>query len=720
MITLQGKYNSAKVFTNTADETTVNQITELLNQDFVKNSKVRVMSDCHAGAGCVIGFTADMGDKVIPNLVGVDIGCTDKDTEFLSDRGWIKISEYNGESVAVYDLDKDSTFFEYPDYVVLPETKFYHLKTKYGIDQMLSKEHTVLLEKGKHHRKGRIGERYTITAEELYKYHQSRVLGMRDCFISEIPNLERETFIEMHDSEIRVQVMVMADGHLENKKVCVCKFKKERKIERCRQLLLNADISFTSGKNTDGSTSFRFNPPVMEKRIGFFQNASLLQLEVIADEVRYWDYDTTQDSYCSTHKEDVDFVQYTFACLGYRTSINYDDRIGKESYRCIVSDGKPRVQLAGFPKTNIEIVKSKDGKKYCFTTSTGFWIMRRNGCITITGNCGMFVVKLGRDFFSLSDLDEVIHNYVPAGFNIHNDALVEFEGLRRLKCLPYLRDGGKFDRSIGTLGGGNHFIEIDVDEDGNKYLVIHSGSRNLGKQVAEYYQDLAVEHCTVRGDLSVQKEVLIGEYKAQGRMKEIPVALRELEKNYVSAFPYYPKELCFLEGEQREDYLHDMFICQTYAEENRYMIASIITQRVFGAHVDEYNSFSSIHNYVSEYDNIIRKGAVSAYKGEELIIPINMRDGSILAFGKGNPDWNFSAPHGAGRLMGRAEAKRKLSLSTFEEQMEGIYTTTANSSTLDEAPLAYKPMKEILDNIGETVEVTKIIKPIYNFKSSGD
>ena len=331
--------------------------------------------------------------------------------------------------------------------------------------------------------------------------------------------------------------------------------------------------------------------------------------------------------------------------------------------------------------------------------------------------CGMFVVELGKEWFSMTELDRIIHEYVPAGFNIHDEEIFNYSYLKELLCLPFLKSE-KFRRAIGTLGGGNHFIEVDIDDNGVKYLVIHSGSRNLGKQVAEFYQSMAVDSCRGLGDLGELKRQAILVLKEQGKANKIPFILKEMEDFHKKTNPMYPKDLCFLEGEQRENYLHDMKICQEYASLNRYMISNIITQNMLGAGTSDFPYFSTIHNYVDLDTNIIRKGAVSAQYGERLIIPINMRDGSIIAVGKGNPDWNFSAPHGAGRLMGRMEAKRKLSMSLFEEQMEGIYTTTVNESTLDEAPFAYKSMDEILSNIGDTAEVEKIIKPIYNFKSA--
>lgn len=275
-------------------------------------------------------------------------------------------------------------------------------------------------------------------------------------------------------------------------------------------------------------------------------------------------------------------------------------------------------------------------------------------------------------------------------------------------------DAEWFERSIGTLGGGNHFIEVDVDEEGYKYLIIHSGSRNLGKQVADYYQNLAIEIMQGKDKLYDMQEKLISEYKAQGRRKEIQQAIKELYQKFNPNPLGIPKELCYLTGKYREEYLHDMKICQEYAELNRNTMADIIIKQMGFTEVER---FQTIHNYI-EYDtNMVRKGAISAKNGELLLIPINMRDGCILGKGRGNDDWNQSAPHGAGRLMSRTKAKEIVKMDEYIESMSGIFTTSVDKNTIDEAPMVYKPIDEIVNNIGDTVEIISIIKPIYNFKA---
>ena len=329
--------------------------------------------------------------------------------------------------------------------------------------------------------------------------------------------------------------------------------------------------------------------------------------------------------------------------------------------------------------------------------------------------CGMLTVELGNIEMDLAVLDTAIRKRIPSGRNVHDGCCVRFDELKELRCYRELKDTKRLERSIGTLGGGNHFIEIDTDSDGVKYLVIHSGSRNLGKQVAEYYQKLAVEIMQGKDELYAMQEKLIVEYKAQGRRKEIQKAIAKLHSNFNPNPIGIPKDLCYLTGKYREDYLHDMEICQRFAVKNRREMANAILDEMG---LSELNSFETIHNYIEFGSNMVRKGAISAKIGEVLIIPINMRDGCIVGVGKGNKDWNCSAPHGAGRIMSRSKAKEVVSIDDFEKSMEGIYTTSVNQSTVDESPMVYKPMKEIVENIKDTVDILKIIKPIYNFKAS--
>jgi len=369
-------------------------------------------------------------------------------------------------------------------------------------------------------------------------------------------------------------------------------------------------------------------------------------------------------------------------------------------------------------ESTIRIMPDTHAGKGCvigFTADLGNKVIPN--LIGVDIGCGMACVELGKINVDLQQLDDVIHKHIPNGRNIHEGRIVKFPKLQDLHCFRELKDTKRIEKSIGTLGGGNHFIELNRDDEDNIYLVIHSGSRNLGKQVADYYQNIAIELRSGREEYYLERDRIVKEYKEQGRRKDIQSALKELDNKYQHSQPDYPKELCFLEGVWRDKYLHDMNICQEYANLNRQTMINLILGAYFGATIVDFESFQTIHNYINFKDNIIRKGSISAYKDEKVLIPINMRDGSLLCVGKGNPDWNFSAPHGAGRLMSRSKAKQNISMEDYEKSMEGIFTTSVNLSTLDEAPMAYKSMEEIISNIGDTVDILKVIKPIYNFKA---
>ena len=318
--------------------------------------------------------------------------------------------------------------------------------------------------------------------------------------------------------------------------------------------------------------------------------------------------------------------------------------------------------------------------------------------------CGMLTVNLGPIEIDYAKLDDVIRKYIPSGMAVHQNAGY-FTLLDDLYCRDRLRNVEWLHNSIGTLGGGNHFIEIDAGEDGNKYLIIHTGSRNLGKQVAEIYQDIAVKTLhSAKGE----RAALIERLKAEGRESEISEKLSRLKVKST-----IPRDLCYVEGEDRERYLHDMRICQQFARFNRSRISQAIMQRMGWLPFDR---FETVHNYIDEW-GMVRKGAICAAAGKIVLIPINMKDGCIIGRGLGNSDWNESAPHGAGRLMSRAKAKASIPMEDYRAAMEGIYTTSVCRNTLDEAPQAYKPMGEILSCISDTVTVLQIIKPVYNFKA---
>lgn len=324
--------------------------------------------------------------------------------------------------------------------------------------------------------------------------------------------------------------------------------------------------------------------------------------------------------------------------------------------------------------------------------------------------CGMYTVNLGHQDIDFEKFDEVAH-FIPHGNDVWSGRQMKFE-LSRLECYRQLKDSKRLERSIGTLGGGNHFIEIDIASDGTKYLVIHSGSRNLGTQVAGIYQQLAIDLNKGIEPYLEAREKLIKTYKEQGRRQEIKSALEQIK--WEPQELTIPMDLCYVYGKYLDQYLHDVEICQEFARLNREKMAEILLEKTGLTGTD---GFHTIHNYIDTKEMILRKGAIAAHKGEKVLIPINMRDGSVLAVGKGNSEWNYSAPHGAGRIMSRSKAKSTLSLEEYKQTMEGIYTTCVGNATLDEAPMAYKSLEDIIDVIRDSVDIIEVMKPLYNFKS---
>lgn len=339
-------------------------------------------------------------------------------------------------------------------------------------------------------------------------------------------------------------------------------------------------------------------------------------------------------------------------------------------------------------------------------------------CPNVVGvdiGCGMYTVRLVEKEIDFEKVDEACH-FIPSGMNVWEGRMERFD-MTALKCFRSLKDSRRLERSLGTLGGGNHFIEIDKAADGTFYLVIHSGSRNLGKQVAEIYQQLAVDLHAGREDYFIRREEIIRTYKEEGRRSEIQATLKALDKEYKAKVSEVPEDICWLYGTFLNDYLHDVEICQAFARRSREKMAEIILEKTGMTAVE---AFHTIHNYIDTNEMILRKGAIAAHEGEKVLIPINMRDGSVIAVGRGNPEWNYSAPHGAGRIMSRTKAKETLDMEAYKEAMAGIYTTSVNENTIDEAPMAYKSLEDIIDVIRDSVDIIDIMKPVYNFKASDD
>ena len=394
----------------------------------------------------------------------------------------------------------------------------------------------------------------------------------------------------------------------------------------------------------------------------------------------------------------------------YNTAIVYTDNLEAVSAGQI----KAVCDQEAFAASKIRIMPDVHAGMGCTIGSTMTIIDKVvPGMVGVDIGCGMETVQLAEREIDFDALDALIRREIPCGRDIrdtHHPLNDEID-LNQLRCSPYV-GLPRARRSIGTLGGGNHFIEVDRGESGELYLVVHSGSRHLGKQVCEYYQEEGFN--ALCGSARYQIDQLIKDMKAQGNSKEIHKTLKKLRQQRAEATPV-PKPLAYVEGKLFEDYIHDMHITQHFAVLNRKAMTDVILRGMGLTAVEE---FTTIHNYIDTDSMILRKGAVSAKAGEKLLIPINMRDGSLICIGKGNEDWNCSAPHGAGRLMSRKTAFATLSMEEYENEMSGIYSTCVVADTLDESPMAYKTMDEIVSQIGPTAEIIERIKPIYNFKAS--
>ncbi len=368
------------------------------------------------------------------------------------------------------------------------------------------------------------------------------------------------------------------------------------------------------------------------------------------------------------------------------------------------------IRLAPFKNAKVRIMPDVHYGKGCvvgFTSTSNDKLIPN--VIGVDIGCGMLTVRLGKIDMDMEALDKHIRKNIPAGSNVHK-TYKETKLIKKLRCFKNLENLDKLYCSLGTLGGGNHFIEIDIDDEGEYYLVIHTGSRNLGQQVATFYQKQAIALCKNAAEL--QKNEVHTRLVKEGRVDEIPDMLKQISEKFYE-LTKIPSHQCHLWGEEKDNYMHDVVVCREFAKLNRQAIANSILKFL---EISKTEAFDTMHNYIDD-DGIIRKGSIAAHKGERVIIPMNMRDGCIIAVGKGNAEWNYSAPHGAGRLYSRQDVQVLFTVEEFEKEMQGIYSTSIGSSTLDESPMAYKPMDEIVSLISPTVDIVKVIKPVYNFKA---
>jgi len=656
---------------------------------------VAAMPDVHYGKGATVGSVIAMKNAVSPAAVGVDLGCVDMDTEYLSPTGWVKLSEYTGGSVMQYDPHTGVGEFVDPTaYIVKKCPEFLHLRTKYGVNQMLSPDHRVLCWKITGRDRTRVMT--VMSAREFRSDHTRLVQGLKAEFKTTFtPKLH--TSIGLSDNDIRVQVMVNADANLSRGTTAVIRLKKSRKIVRARKLLSSSNIEFTEKEAEDGVTTIRFSPPLKDKSFRYFWGSSASQLLVIAEECLLWDGNSEEKCFYTRSKESADFIQYAFTTTGKRAVLRTDKhyRDGKDDYRVFAQENT-MVGVAGSPKSPINKVPSEDGKAYCFTVPSGFWVMRRGGNIAMTGNCGMAAVRTNLTASDLPDsLDLLRHRVekeIPVGFNSHDRVVKYAEKHSLWKDFHNLTDKvqdrlGKARKQMGTLGGGNHFIELCLDTEQNVWLMLHSGSRNIGKTLADIH---------------------IGRARKMIHNAKLP-----------------DKDLAvFLAGtKEMAEYRRDLFWAQRYAKANREVMLKIymdiITKMFKQARFE--TPISCHHNYVSEevhFDEevmVTRKGAISARLGELGIIPGSMGTKSYIVSGLGCAESFNSASRGAGRRMSRGAAKRLFTQVDIDEQTAGV-CCRKDMAIRDELPGAYKDIDKVMENQKDLVEVVAELKQIMCVK----
>lgn len=736
---IQGKYNKAKIFTDNVDSMTIGQIINLCNQKEFEGSNIRIMPDCLTEDTEVL---TRKGFKLITELEYTDLVANYKDSKIYFSKPKNIISRDLRLNEKVYEYYNKNLAFK------LQVSENHRMALKDNMDNIAKNVDHLKLQNMN------LSGSYFGSYSEFNKYEVNFLLLL-------LWTVGDGSYAFSNKNSIRVRFDL----------------RKERKIIRIIELLKSLEIDYKIYNdnaiyvNTKDSKKIyeilgdNKNYPIdlifvnKEKRMKMIDEL----IKIDGDYTNFINKNTYRLN--SKRKEDIDFFQMLM-CLTerYTTFKNkISNGFGKETlmyYTSSLYESNVKTNKSGLGK---KVIKRQEidykGKLVCIECESSYFIARQNGIVFVTGNChagkgctigttmtitnkivpnlvgvdigcGMATINLGKyvENIDYNKLDGVIRNYIPHGFKVHNrsrEKLLKKSfniDLNNLRCEV---NTNRAYMSLGTLGGGNHFIEVDKNENGNLYLTVHTGSRNLGKQIAEYYQNKAIKYCVEKYDKAYDqaKEFLISTLKKDKKEYLINDYLKHLNDSKVNK-PH--DDLCYLENNLMKDYLHDMNIAQKYAAANRVTIIADILFKYNDLNVDygnfikdvKCNIIECIHNYIDIENKILRKGAISANKNETVIIPINMRDGIILGRGKENKDWNYSAPHGAGRILSRGQAKERISLNEFKESMKDVFTTCVGQSTLDEAPQAYKPIDDILNNIIDTVEIVDILKPFYNFKSN--
>lgn len=695
----------------------IQQLKHIASLPFIY-SHLAVMPDVHVGTGATIGSVIATKGAIIPSAVGVDIGCVDKETEFLSPDGWKRIDEWNGEQVLQYNEHTGIANWVIPQaYIRKPATTFLHLKTKYGIDQMLSPDHRIFY-RGTSRIKG-AGRLKIATAQEVYDRHENNVLGWGGTFLTSFALESQKSGICLSDEEIRVMVMVMADGSFpsENGVRCILRFRKERKIAKALQLLTEAEIdySYHVSKEAAGDTTvIRFDAPLREKSMTVFWTANPDQLRIIADEALDWDGTRDLNVYFTRDKASADFMQYAMTASGARARLLVDNRQdGGIDYR-VFANANTEVGLKATPKGNIEVIEATGEEQFCFTVPTGLWVMRRNGCVVITGNCGMSCYRLPFASTalpeSLGHLRAAIERAVPHGRTdnggvndrgafgtvtifSHKTKAVRDEAEKLRKQLASIverhpkltKAAARAWNQVGTLGTGNHFIELCLDETDRVWVMLHSGSRGIGNAIGNYFIT-----------------------KAKEEMGRFFIHLPDKDLSYLPEGSKY-----------FNDYLEAVSWAQRFAALSRSVMMHATLDAIhktLGLPIDtDMEAINCHHNYVSEErhfgENVIvtRKGAVAAHKGTLGIIPGSMGAKSFIVRGKGNRESFCSCSHGAGRVMSRNAAKNTFTIEDHIRDTAGV-ECRKDAAVLDETPKAYKNIDDVMAAQDGLVEIVHTLK----------
>lgn len=660
---------------------------------------VALMPDAHLGVGATVGSVIPTKGAIIPAAVGVDIGCVDANSEYLGRVGWRRIADYqDGDEVMQYDPATGFGEFVKPSqFIKREETSFLHFRTKYGIDQMLTLDHRVLcwtLE-GRERRQVQT----VVSALEFAERHHDLVLGNKALFETTFePQLPFQQ-IMLTDDELRIMVMVMADGHIDQSGACTLRFKKDRKIQRAKELL-HKD-RFTTGQTSDGVTWFRFTPPRPDKSYRWCWTASFGQLLVIVDEVFHWDGNADERCFYTRDEESADFMQYAFTATGSRGVKRADEcRDGKIDYR-VYAHNNTRISMGGVPRTDIIEVPSFDGYAYCFTVPSGFWVMRRGGNVVMTGNCGMVATEtnlLGTELPDNFDkFLKIVEKTVPAGMGEghHRAGRVAENWMRSNRPQSDLDTTQERNalKQFGSLGGGNHFVEVCLDEREVVWIVLHSGSRGIGNKLAQAHIKKAKKVC-----------------------KDLQLTLEDPDLAY------------FVQNTPEFDhYIADMLWAQDYALANQQaMIDNLLPE--FFKFVGKGKVIKTInchHNFTQRetFDEqelwITRKGAIQADVGDLGVIPGSMGTKSYIVEGLGNPlSWN-SCSHGAGRRMSRSQAKRDFTVDDLAKQMTGkIWLEDRAQALLDEIPSSYKSIDQVMADQADLVKIQHTLHQVLNFKGA--